>query len=818
MTATMTAPAAAAPAGPAPVPSFGRFVAEAADAGRLVVQPRMGYSDPRRMRTGLERTKFAAATTVGTLTIDSYTRVGDRTSAQDCLAEGVPLNGYPITAHTPERTRELLDGMLDASFPIQVRHGSSRPEAIIRALTSAGLDATEGGPVSYCLPYGRTPLRESVDNWARGCELLATLVPGPRTPHVESFGGCMLGQLCPPDLLIALSLLEGMFFAQHGIRSVSLSYAQQTSAAQDEEAVHALRRLAGEFLPADVDWHVVLYTYMGVFPLTESGATRLLEQSAELAVRSGARRLIVKTAAEAHRIPTVDENVRALAAAASTAALTPRPAPGGPLCDSEVYTQARAFVEAVLGLGEDTGAALRAAFARGYLDIPYCLHPDNSGRSRSFLDASGRLRWSDVASMPVPAGSAPGRRTVMTSARLLSALHGVARTFDRAEPAGPCSPAPVTDLTGDRPEPPAPRHRTSSQTPHQPRKPGDQMQQMDVEQATHGSTDGPADGSRPPELGEHLRSPALRNAMLVQQEALYAAREFLRAQDFTELLPPLIGPVTDPGGRGAKALDVDYYGRPYKLMTSAILYKQASLRGFPKLFYIAPNVRVEPPETAGTGRHLVEFHQIDVEMAGASREDAQELAAGLLGHVVAHVWRTVPGTLEALGRDRLDFAELLSGKFGECTHAEAVARLRGLGHPQSPDAEIDWHGEKVLSLEADRPFFINDYPKGSRGFYDREDPDRPGVLRNFDLIAHGGFGELVSGSEREADYATVVTRMRESGENPAKYAWYLDLAREGIENSAGFGMGLQRLVRFLTGLDALWQVSAYPKLPGVMAP
>jgi asparaginyl-tRNA synthetase len=322
----------------------------------------------------------------------------------------------------------------------------------------------------------------------------------------------------------------------------------------------------------------------------------------------------------------------------------------------------------------------------------------------------------------------------------------------------------------------------------------------------------------PPPLGEHLRSPQLRSAMLVQQEALYAAREFLRGEGFTELLPPLVGPVTDPGGRGAKALDVDYYGHPYKLMTSAILYKQASLQGFPKLFYIAPNVRVEPEETAGTGRHLVEFHQIDVEIAGADRRGAQDVAAGMLTHIVEHVWTAVPDVLRELGRDELDFAELRSGKFDACSHGEAVARLIGQGHPQSPDAEIDWAGERILSLEADRPFFVNDYPKGSRGFYDREDPENPGVLRNFDLLAHGGYGELVSGSEREADYATIVTRMRESGENPAKYAWYLDLAREGIPSSAGFGMGLQRLVRFLTGLDSLWQVSAYPKLPGVVAP
>ncbi len=322
----------------------------------------------------------------------------------------------------------------------------------------------------------------------------------------------------------------------------------------------------------------------------------------------------------------------------------------------------------------------------------------------------------------------------------------------------------------------------------------------------------------PVPLAEHLRAPATRAAMLVQQEATQAARDFLRGRGFTELLPPMIGPVTDPGARGAKALDVDFYGHRYKLMTSAILYKQASLRGFDKLFYIAPNVRIEPVETSFTGRHLVEFHQIDVEIAGATREDAMRVAEGLLVHVVARVWQAVPEVLRGLGRDQIVFKELLTEPFDACSHAEAVAQLLDLHHPQDPAAEIDWTGEELLSHKAERPFFITDYPLGSRGFYDREDPDRPGTLRNFDLIAHGGFGELVSGSERESDYATIVARMRETGQNPADYDWYLRMVRAGMPASAGFGMGLQRLVRFLTGLDALWQVSAYPKLPGVAAP
>jgi asparaginyl-tRNA synthetase len=299
---------------------------------------------------------------------------------------------------------------------------------------------------------------------------------------------------------------------------------------------------------------------------------------------------------------------------------------------------------------------------------------------------------------------------------------------------------------------------------------------------------------------------------------LTAAREFLRGQGFIELLPPIMGPVTDPGARGAKQVDVDYYGHRYKLMTSAILYKQASLTAFDKIFCIAPNVRLEPLETATTSRHLAEFHQIDVEVAKAGRDDVMQLAEGLVSHVVSEVVTGLDSELDGLGRDAGAFAALLSGPFGRRTHAEAVADLHAMGHPQNPDAEIDWAGEAMLSRQSSKPFFITDYPKGSRGFYDRENPERPGFLRNFDLIAPEGYGELCSGSEREHDYATIIARMRETGENPAKYGWYLQMLRDGIPGSAGFGIGVERLTRYVTGLDSVWQASAYPKIPGVASP
>jgi asparaginyl-tRNA synthetase len=317
---------------------------------------------------------------------------------------------------------------------------------------------------------------------------------------------------------------------------------------------------------------------------------------------------------------------------------------------------------------------------------------------------------------------------------------------------------------------------------------------------------------------EHISADSTRLVLQVQHALLTAVRELLSAHGFTELLMPIIGPVTDPGTRGSKQVDVDYYGYRYKLMTSAILYKQVALLASDKIFCIAPNVRLEPLKTVGTHRHLAEFRQIDVEIAGATREDAMAVAEEIVTHAVGNLARKVPEKLRALGRDPDELAASVCGPFGRITHAQAVRELHALAHEQGEYAEINWEAEERLSGKAAQPFFITDYPKGSRGFYDREDTAKPGALQSFDLIAPVGYGELASGAEREFDYAKIVTRMRETGENPGKYRWYLDVVRTGIPASAGFGIGVERLTRYITGRSAAWEATAFPKIPGLEMP
>jgi methylaspartate mutase epsilon subunit len=147
-----------------------------------------------------------------------------------------------------------------------------------------------------------------------------------------------------------------------------------------------------------------------------------------LTARTGAARLIVKTTAEAFRIPTIAENVIALETAAAAAGPVAAP---DPHVDSETYAEARALVDAVLDLDDDIGAALVSALQRGYLDVPYCLHPDNAGRSTGQVESDGRLRWTRTGSMPIRPTGSTQRRT--TAPDLLDSLTYVRRTFDHPQ-------------------------------------------------------------------------------------------------------------------------------------------------------------------------------------------------------------------------------------------------------------------------------------------------------------------------------------------------------------------------------------------------
>lgn len=381
---------------------FTKFVKITEQAGHLVVQPRMGFGTIEKMKRGLNSVKYAKAPTIGTLTIDSYTRVNNYEAARIALKENNDLNGYPIVTHGPINTRKMLEGLQGQDFPVQIRHGTALPLDIFKVMLASGIDATEGGPISYCLPYSRVSLEQTIPAWAECCKLIGMQTRYNIVNHLESFAGCMMGQLCPPSLLIALGILEGLFFRKYGVLSMSLSLAQGTNRKQDIAALKVIRQLAKEYLK-DTEWHIVFYTYMGVFPKTIKGALELIRESAKIAKVGEAARLIVKTHAEAHRIPTIEENIisleHAYMASEDYSSLTHYQASFNDI--DEIYKEATDLINSVLNLHSNLDEALLLAFKKGYLDVPYCLHVDNKNKSRAFIDKLGYLRWSHTGNMPI---------------------------------------------------------------------------------------------------------------------------------------------------------------------------------------------------------------------------------------------------------------------------------------------------------------------------------------------------------------------------------------------------------------------------------
>jgi len=311
-----------------------------------------------------------------------------------------------------------------------------------------------------------------------------------------------------------------------------------------------------------------------------------------------------------------------------------------------------------------------------------------------------------------------------------------------------------------------------------------------------------------------IKKPETIRVLKIQDEIVSQIRAFLKKEGFIEILAPIIGPATDPGIRGAKQASIDYYGANFKVMSSMILYKQMIIASLPKVFALSPNIRLEPKETIKTRRHLTEFRQIDLEVANATYKDLIGLGERMFCHVIKKIKQKYGRELKEEKR-RL---KVPKRPFRKYTYKEALEILKNFGIHVKYGSEIPWDGEELLSKIHKEPFWITDYPVTARGFYYLEHENNPGTLKDFDLIYSEGFGEAISGGEREYRYEKVVERMVKSGEKVADYEWYLEMLKNGIPPSAGFGIGVERLTRFVCGLENIWDAVPFPKVAGVYSP
>jgi len=303
-----------------------------------------------------------------------------------------------------------------------------------------------------------------------------------------------------------------------------------------------------------------------------------------------------------------------------------------------------------------------------------------------------------------------------------------------------------------------------------------------------------------------LEKPKTKAVLKIQSEIMYAVRGFLKKDGFLEIRAPIFEPFTDPGIRGAKLFKIDFYGKQYSLMSALTVHKPLLATHLGKIFSFCPCARKEPKISKHSGRHLAEFYQMEVEIPESDYEDAMKLAERLIAFVISEIKEECRGELKILKRD----IKVPTVPFRKLTHKEAVDLAKQLGFEAFYDKELPWESERAISMQFDEPFFIKSYPKGSRGFYDKDGKE---FLLDFDLMYPEGFGEAISGSEREFEYKKVLEKLKKSGDIK-KFKLYLELMKKGVKPTAGFGVGLERLTRYICGLEHIRDAAPFSKVPG----
>lgn len=229
-----------------------------------------------------------------------------------------------------------------------------------------------------------------------------------------------------------------------------------------------------------------------------------------------------------------------------------------------------------------------------------------------------------------------------------------------------------------------------------------------------------------------LRSEKIKRSVKIQAEIIHLSRDFLKRREFVEILPVIISPFTDPLTDYRIRGEIECYGFKYQITKSMIFHKQISLLSLPRIFSFSPNVRIEPAARQTSGKHLIEFVQLDIEMKEAGREEIMKQGEELLIYILENLKDTCRSELEFFQRD----LKIPDSPFDKISYQEAVS-LYGLDYETEP------------SKNASGPTWLLDFPIEDREFYDREYSERPGILKDMDLIYPEGYGEALSGGERE---------------------------------------------------------------------
>jgi asparaginyl-tRNA synthetase len=298
----------------------------------------------------------------------------------------------------------------------------------------------------------------------------------------------------------------------------------------------------------------------------------------------------------------------------------------------------------------------------------------------------------------------------------------------------------------------------------------------------------------------------------IKADLLRALRAFLEEEDVLEVTPPVL--TGNPAEGGSEAFQIDYFGRPGYLSQTAQLYLEAMIAPHERVYALTPSFRAEKSRTP---RHLTEYQHLEVELAWCDLDQLMSFIERMVVSACHAVAERRPAELRALGRKPEELTAL-APPFPRLPYAGAIERLQEQGFPVSWGSDLGTAEERALTLESPVPLFVTRFPRELKAFYMQRSPDDARTVEAADLLAPEGYGEMVGASCRETNLELMVERLRALGVDTAQYEWYFDLRRHGNVPHAGFGLGVERILRWMLRREHIRETTPFPRTPSRHTP
>tara|TARA_Y100000310_G_scaffold345531_1_gene466084 strand:- start:17276 stop:18568 length:1293 start_codon:yes stop_codon:yes gene_type:complete len=305
-----------------------------------------------------------------------------------------------------------------------------------------------------------------------------------------------------------------------------------------------------------------------------------------------------------------------------------------------------------------------------------------------------------------------------------------------------------------------------------------------------------------------LRSRKMIAILKIRSTIFGAIHEYFRKEGFHEYQSPIFQAVQCEGG--SDLFKVDYFGKKDVFLAQTWqLYAEPAIFGLERIYTLAPSFRAEKSKTS---RHLTEYWHAEMELAWADFKQIQDYGEGLLKHIVKSVLDKNKAELVQLGRDWKKLEPTIKKSFVRMTYTEALKILKDKCKMNVPwGKDLRTIEEEKLTELYDVPLIVTHYPKKVKAFYMTEDPKNPDVVQGCDFLAPEGHGEIIGGSHREHDLEKVKQRLKDDGEDPLEYGFYLDTRRYGSVPHGGFGLGVERVIKWICGLDNIKDTIPFPR-------